>query len=268
MTESPRISSSDLAQFSEARERRLTERIPLTTIIPRAWIGFSQAPWRCVGLTALMLITVTGLSLISRDLQQGEGWWQSTISDVLFVATIPTTLLPLVALLHLADQLLPSIQTTHPIDAAQERPRLRWIFRQTAALVLLEGIILIGGLQTIRVIGALIARQSGVFSALILIAGGLALILWTLSQTLALPLLVHHGHRPLAAMEHSRRLVQTNRLKVLALLGLLIGINLIGLMGAFIGLLLSIPFSALMLMASCRTQTPWVKDSRRNILPT
>ena len=157
MSESPRISSSDLAQFSEARERRLTERLPLTTIIPRAWIGFSQAPWRFVGLTALMLITVTGLSLISRDLQQGEGLWQSTISDVLFVATIPTTLLPLVALLHLADQLLPSIQTTHPIDAAQERPRLRWIFRQTAALVLLEGIILIGGLQTIRVIGALIA---------------------------------------------------------------------------------------------------------------
>ena len=112
MTESPKTSSSDLAQFNEPRERRLTERIPLTTIIPRAWVGFSQAPWRFVGLTALMLITVTGLSLISKDLQQGEGWWQSTMSDVLFVATIPTTLLPLVALLHLADQLLPSLQTS------------------------------------------------------------------------------------------------------------------------------------------------------------
>ncbi len=268
MTESPRTSSSDLAQFNEPGEPRLTERLPLTTIIPRAWIGFGQAPWRFVGLTALMLITLTGLSLISKDLQQGEGLWQSTISDVLFVATIPTTVLPLVALLRLADQLLPSLQTTQQDEPAKESQRLRWILRQTAALVVLEGVILIGGLNTIRIIGALVARQSGVLSAVILIAGGLALILWTLSQTMALPLLVHHGHRPLAAMEHSRRLVQTNRLKVLALLGLLIGINLIGLMGAFIGLLLSIPFSALLLMASCRTQTPWVRDSRRNILPT
>ena len=268
MTESPRTSSSDLAQFNEPRERRLTERLPLTTIIPRAWVGFSQAPWRFVGLTALMLITVTGLSLISKDLQQGEGWWQSPISDLLFVATIPTTLLPLVALLNLADQLLPSLQTAQQEEPAQERQRLRWIFRQTAALAMLEGVILIGGLNTIKFIGAVIARQSGVLSTLILIAGGLALVLWTLSQTLALPLLVHHGHRPLAAMEHSRRLVQTNRLKVLALIGLLIGVNLIGLLGAFIGLLLSIPFSALLLMASCRTQTPWVKDSRRNMLPT
>ncbi|WP_255475792.1 hypothetical protein [Synechococcus sp. BIOS-E4-1] len=268
MTESLRISSIDLAQFSESRDRRPTERIPLTTIIPRAWIGFSQAPWRFVGLTALMLITVTGLSLISKDLQQGEGWWQSALSDVLFVATIPTTLLPIVALLHLADQLLPSIQSTAQNEPVQERQRLRWIFRQTTSLVLLEGVILIGGLNMIRIIGALIARQSGVISTVVLLAGGLVLILWTLSQTLALPLLVHHGHRPLAAMEHSRRLVQNNRLKVLALLGLLIGVNLIGLMGAFIGLLLSIPFSALLLMASCRTQTPWVKDSRRNMLPT
>ena len=268
MTVSPRTSSIDLAQSSESRAAHLTERLPLTTIIPRAWIGFSKAPWRFVGLTALMLITVSGLSVISRDLQQAEGLWQSTISDLVFVATIPSTLVPLVALLHLADQYLPSIHTAQSIEPAKGRQQLRWIFRQTAALLLLESVILIGGLNTLKIIGALMARQSGVFSAVILIAGGLALILWTLSQTLAIPLLVHHGHRPLAAMEHSRRLVQANRLKVLALLGLLIGVNLIGLMGAFLGLLLSIPFSALLLMASCRTQTPWVSDSRRNILPT
>ncbi len=268
MSKSPGISSIDLAHFSEPKERRRTERLPLATIIPRAWIGFSEAPWRFVGLTALMLIILTGLTVISRDLQQGDGWWEATLSDVLFVATIPATLLPVVALLQLADRLLPSINTTQQSDPASTRQRLRWILKQTGALVLLEGVILIGGLNTIRIIGALVARHSGVLSAVILIAGGLALSLWTLSQTLALPLLVHHGHRPLAAMEHSRRLVQTNRLKVLALLGLLIGVNLIGLMGAFIGLLLSIPFSALLLMASCRTQTPWVSDSRRNILPT
>ena len=93
-----------------------------------------------------------------------------------------------------------------------------------------------------------------------LLVGGIALISWTAGQVLALPLLIHHGHRPLAAMEHSRKLVQQNRLKVLALLGLLVGLNLIGLMGACLGLLLTLPLSALILMASCRTQTPWRRD--------
>ena len=268
MSESPGTSSVDLAHFSEPRERLRRECLPLATIIPRAWIGFSQAPWRFVGLTALMLITLTGLTVISRDLQQGNGWWEATLSDALFVATIPAALLPGVALLQLADRLLPTIHTTQQCEPALNKQRLRWILKQTSALVLLEGVVLMGGLSTIRITGALIARHSAVLSAVILIAGGLVLSLWTLSQTLALPLLVHHGHRPLAAMEHSRRLVQTNRLKVLALLGLLIGVNLIGLMGAFLGLLLSIPFSALLLMASCRTQRPWVRDSRRNMLPT
>ena len=268
MNESLRISLIGLAQSSDSKERRLQERLPLSTSIPRAWIAFSLAPWRFVGLTALMLTSITGLNVISTDLQQSGGWWQTTTGDVLLVATIPATLLSLVALLRMADHFLPPVNTTQQTVSAPESRRLRWIFRQTAALALLEGVIFIGGLNTIKISGALIARHSGVLSGLIVVAGALAMRLWALSQILALPLLIHHGHRPLAAMEHSRRLVLTNRLKALALLGLLIGINLIGLLGAFIGLLLSIPFSALLLMASCRTQTPWVSDSRRNILPT
>ena len=254
--------------FSEPGESRLAERLPLTTIIPRAWIGFGQAPWRFVGLTAVMLITPTGLGMIAGDLEQSQSWWQSTISDALFLATFPATLLPLVALLHLADQLLPPGPVTHQNEPGKTLRRLRWVVRQTAALTLMEGVILIGGLNVIRLTGALVASHSGVLSGVIVVTGGMALALWTLSQTMALPLLVHHRHRPLAAMDHSRRLFQNNRMKVLALMGLLIGVNLIGLMGAFIGLLLSLPFSALLLMASCRTQTPWVRDSRRNMLPT
>ena len=257
-----------MAHLSEPGEPRPAERLPLTTIIPRAWIGFSQAPWRFVGLTALMLITPTGLSMIARDLEQSDSWWLTTIGDALFLATFPAVLLPLVALLHLADQLLPPGPTTARQASAPRLQRLRWVFRQTAALTLLEAVILIGAMNLIRIAGALMASHSGVLSGVILVSGGLVLTLWAVSQSLALPLLIHHRHRPLAAMEHSRRLVQTNRLKILALIGLLIGVNLIGLMGAFVGLLLSIPFSALLLMASCRTQTPWVRDSRRNMLPT
>ena len=55
---------------------------------------------------------------------------------------------------------------------------------------------------------------------------------------------------------------------MLALLGMLLGINLLGLIGATLGLLVSLPFSALVLMACCRPQTPFSNDSRRNMFPT
>ena len=98
--------------------------------------------------------------------------------------------------------------------------------------------------------------------------GGLVLLSWLFSQTLALPLLVHERCRALQAMDQSRQLIHRNGFKVLALLGMLLGINLLGLIGASLGLLLSLPFSALVLMACCRPQTPLVSDSRRNMFPT
>ena len=85
---------------------------------------------------------------------------------------------------------------------------------------------------------------------------------------LALPLLVHHRHRVLKAMDHSRQVVRHNGFRELAFLGLLSGINLLGLIGASLGLLLSLPSSALILMACCLTQTPCSSVSRRNMLPT
>ena len=91
---------------------------------------------------------------------------------------------------------------------------------------------------------------------------------WLFSQTLALPLLVHERCRALQAMDRSRQLVHRNGLKVLALLGMLLGLNVLGLIGATLGLLLSLPFSALVLMACCRPQTPLISDSRLNMFPT
>ena len=268
MRASHRICSIGLAHSSDGEGRRPIERLPLTTIIPRAWIGFSKAPWRCVGLTALMLIALTGFGVIARDLQQSGSWWLSTLGDGLLLVSIPAALVPLVALLHLADQMLPAGSTAAADRPTPETRPLSWLLKQTAALVLLEGVILIGAVTMLLIMGALLVRHSGMLANSVLILGGLMLTVWCLGQSLALPLLVHHRHRPLAAMEHSRRLVQANRLKVLALLGLILGVNLIGLMGACLGLLLSIPISAMLLMASCRTQTPWDRDSRWNMLPT
>jgi uncharacterized membrane protein len=140
--------------------------------------------------------------------------------------------------------------------------------KQTCGLVVLEVLIGIGGISSIRLLSQFLAPHSGVFASLVIVLGGVSIAIWLVGQLLSIPLLIHHGYRPLRAMEHSRKLVQANRLKVLALLGLLLGINLLGLMAASLGLLLSLPFSALLLMASCRTQTPWRRESRRNILPT
>ncbi|QNJ06902.1 putative membrane protein [Synechococcus sp. MEDNS5] len=257
-----------MALSSDPDQAASAERLPLTTIIPRAWIGFGKAPWKCVGLTALTLIVLTGLGVLARDLQEsGQRGFEMT-GNALLVLTIPASLGPLVSLLRLADQLLPSGAGSEAEASPGKGRPLRWLLRQTTALVLLEGVVFIGGLNVIRILSGLIASYSGVLSTAVLLIGLLALAAWALSQILALPLLVHHGHHPLAAMEHSRKIVQANRIKVLALLGLLLGVNLIGLMGACLGLLLSIPLSALLLMASCRTQTPWDRDSRRNMLPT
>ena len=254
-----------MALSSDPLPAPCAERLPLTTIIPRAWIGFGKAPWQCVGLTALTLIVVTGLGVLARDLQESGNRSLAIAGDVLMLLSIPASLGPLVSLLRLADQLLPTVTGSEAaVNASKKRP-LHWLIRQTTALAVLEGVAIGGRCDRIQQAHRL---YSGVLSIAVLALGSLALAAWALSQILALPLLVHHGHRPLAAMEHSRTLVQANRIKVLALLGLLMGVNLLGLMGACLGLLLSIPFSALLMMASCRTQTPWDRDSRRNMLPT
>jgi hypothetical protein len=105
-------------------------------------------------------------------------------------------------------------------------------------------------------------------AGLIVLLGALILGAGLLTQVLSLTLLVYHRCRALQAMNRSRHLVQSNSLKLFAALGLLLGINALGLLRATLDLLLSLPLSALVLMACCRPQTPWRRDSRRNILPT
>ncbi|MDB4677971.1 hypothetical protein OAE71_02300 [Synechococcus sp. AH-551-A21] len=171
------------------------------------------------------------------------------------------------ALLQLADEHLPGGLDRDPEQPAARR-RFLWLLKQTCGLVVLEVLIGIGGISSIRLLSQFLAPHSGVLASLVIVLGGVGIAIWLIGQLLSIPLLIHHGYRPLRAMEHSRKLVQANRLKVMALIGLLLGINLLGLMAASLGLLFSLPFSALLLMASCRTQTPWRSESRRNMLPT
>ena len=157
--------------------------IPLVTLLPRAWIGFSRGPWRCVGLAALVLISASGPAVIGHDLRLAGSPWLNRLGDLSVLISLMLPLLPLLALLQLTDGLLP--------DRRDDRPQQSW-----------------------------------------------------------------------------RQLVHRDGLKVLALLGMLLGLNLLGLIVATLGLLLSLPFSALVLMACCRLQTPLISDSRRNMFPT
>ena len=171
-------------------------------------------------------------------------------------------MLPLLALLRLTDGLLP--------DRRDDRPDQTWrqLLHQAFTLVLFEMLLVLGGLGLIQSLSWMLGRWSTALAGLSVVLGGLVLMSWLFSQTLAFPLLVHERCRALQAMDHSRQLVHRNGLKVLALLGMLLGINLLGLIGATLGLLLSLPFSALVLMACCRPQTPFSNDSRRNMFPT
>ena len=97
--------------------------------------------------------------------------------------------------------------------------------------------------------------------------GAMLLLSWMFSRVLALPLLVPSPSRSASdGPQPADRAMQC--LKMLAILGLISGLNVLGLIGATLGLLLTLPFSALLLMACCRTQTPCSSDSRRNMLPT
>lgn len=251
-----------MANSTDIQTKRQREQLPLVTLLPRAWIAFGQAPWRCVGLAALVLICGAGLAAIGQDLRQLENVWLGRLGDLTVLLSMVLPLLPLLALLELADRLLPAG------DSSRRTGPWRGILRQSLALLMLEGLVMMGGIAVIQSLSWALGQFSTTLAGLAVIVGGALLLSWMFSQLLALPLLIHHRHRALQAMDHSRQLVGGNALKVLALLGLITGLNLLGLIGASLGLLLSLPFSALVLMACCRTQTPWRSDSRRNMLPT
>ena len=236
--------------------------IPLVTLLPRAWIGFSRGPWRCVGLAALVLISASGPAVVGHDLRLSESPWLNRLGDLAVMASLVIPLLPLLALLRLTDGLLP--------DRRDNRPSQSWrqLLRQAFTLALLELLLVLGGLGLIQSLSWMLGRWSTVLAGLSVVTGGLILLSWLFSQVMALPLLVHERCRALQAMDLSRQLVHRNGFKVLALLGMLLGINLLGLIGATLGLLISLPFSALVLMACCRPQTPLSNDSRRNMFPT
>ena len=94
-----------------------------------------------------------------------------------------------------------------------------------------------------------VGNVSTTLAGIIVLLGALILGAGLFTQILSLPLFVCHRCRALQAIDLSRRFVQNNGSKLLAVLGLLLYVNALGLQGATLGLLLSLSFSALVLMA-------------------
>ena len=115
--------------------------LPLVTLLPRAWIGFAKAPWRCVGLATALLLSAVGPAVLGEDLRRlGFAW----LGDLAVIASLVLPLLPLLALLRLADQLLPA-------ESMPERPiGWSWLLRQATGLVLFELLLVLGGLALIQ----------------------------------------------------------------------------------------------------------------------
>jgi hypothetical protein len=240
----------------------LSTDLPLITLLPRAWIGFGKAPWRCVGFAALILMCAIGPAVVAQDLRAISKPGFAQMGDIAVLISLGLPMVPLMGLLRFADQLLPA-----PLEPKPPQ-RLLTLLSQALALIVIELLLLVAGLALIQCLSWAIGQVSTTLAGLTVIVGALIVGAGLFTQVLSLPLLVHHRCRALQAMDRSRRLVQHNSLKMLAVLGLLLGINALGLLGATLGLLLSLPFSALILMACCRPQAPWRRDSRRNILPT
>ena len=203
-----------------------------------------------------------GPAVVAQDLRAISTPGVARFGDIAVLISLGLPMVPLLGLLRFADQLLPA-----PLELKPPQ-RLTTLLGQALALMLIELFLLVVGLTLIQYLSWAVGQVSTTLAGLIVILGALILGAGLFTQVMSLPLLVHHRCRALQAMDRSRRLVQNNSLKMLAVLGLLLGINALGLLGATLGLLLSLPFSALILMACCRPQAPWRRDSRRNILPT
>jgi len=145
-----------LDHFNDPLASISAERLPIATIIPRAWIGFRKAPWSFIGLTALMLTCLMGLGVVARDLQLSSNRFFQYTGDLVLVMAALVPLAPLLALLQLADEHLPGGLDRDPEQPASRR-RFLWLLKQTCGLVVLEVLIGIGGISSIRLLSQFLA---------------------------------------------------------------------------------------------------------------
>ena len=118
-----------------------SSELPLLRALPRAWIAFGRAPWRCVGLASLVLLSGAGLAVIGEDLRR---LGLAQLGDLAVLLSLLLPLLPLLGLLQLADALLPPRLPQRPAG------RRSFLLRQSLALLLMESMLPLGAIALIQ----------------------------------------------------------------------------------------------------------------------
>ena len=170
-----------------------------------------------------------GPAVVAQDLRAISTPGVARFGDIAVLISLGLPMVPLLGLLRFADQLLPA-----PLEPKPPQ-RLTALLCHAFALMVIELLLLVAGLTLIQCLSWAVGQVSTTLAGLIVILGALILGAGLFTQVMSLPLLVHHRCRALQAMDRSRRLVQHNSLKMLAVFGLLLGINALGLPGATLG---------------------------------
>ena len=202
--------------------------------MPRTWKAAGTAPWNCVG-RATLVFSVALVLVVGQDLRQLEPTWLVRLGDV---QRAQPCAFPCCRCCNWQTPFWTRLNV-------QTSPRQRWLVRQSLSLLLLEGLILVGGIGLIQSIswaaGRISSSGRAVGSGRWTSAGQLAL-----SQICAAP--ARSSPLPSSSGHGSQQAAGAQRLEGA---GTWVTCCLNLLLGATLGLLLGLPFSALLLMASC-----------------
>jgi uncharacterized membrane protein len=186
------------------------------------WTTFKKRPWILVGATAL----VSAVSMLIPDIEPKQHGWALAIA-VGVMSFMVTTLMEL----GMANFALKAHDNVEGVTLKYLwRPELFWKYLGTSLLALL-----------IVVVGLVLLIIPGIIAALML--------------CFSTYLVVDRGMLPVAALKESRRLTKGHRWKLLGLFGMIALLNILGLVALLVGLLVSIPVTALAFVHAYRTLT-------------
>ena len=134
-----------------------------------------------------MLTCLMGLGVVAQDLQLSSHSFVRYTGDLVLVMAALVPLAPLLALLQLADEHLPGGLDRDP-EQPTARRRFLWMLKQTCGLVVLEVLIGIGGISSIRLLSRFLAPHSGVLASLVVMLGGVGIAIWLIGQLLSVSL--------------------------------------------------------------------------------
>lgn len=224
--------------------------ITVGSVLADGWKALKKDLWFFIGIMAVYLVANITLSAVSQMADGSNIILRIIIGIILF--TIQAILyLGLVRIgLSLVDGRKP------PFTALFSSYPIAWKYvAATILLVICIVILVVGIIVPTIALGSVIGSKS--ISAGIMAGGfimSLAGIAWlVVTFFLYSFFIVERGMGPVASLMESKRVTRGSRWRLLGLLILLVGLNIIGLLCFFIGLLITIPISIVSLASVYRS---------------